>query len=257
MNVFDLFNLKGQVALVTGGSIGLGEQMCTAMAEAGASVVIAARKIERCEAMADKLRKLGAKALAVRCEVSQPAEVEAMVDRTIQAFGRIDILINNAGITWGAPAEDYPLERWQKVLDVNLTGTFLCAQSAARIMIKQNYGKIINVGSVCGYVGTDPQVMNAIAYQASKGGIIAITKDLAAKWACHNINVNAIAPGWFPTHLTETTLRDKNAGLLAHIPMKRFGGEDELKGAVLYLASKASNYVTGHVLNVDGGYLAI
>lgn len=257
MNVFDLFSLKGQVAIVTGGSVGLGVQMCTALAEAGASVVIAARKIERCEAMADKLRKLGAKALAVRCEISQPAEVEAMINSTMQEFGRLDILVNNAGTTWGELAEDYPLEGWQRVLNVNLTGTFLCAQSAARIMIKQKYGKIINLASICGYLGTDPQVMNAVAYHASKGGIIAVTKELAAKWACHNINVNAIAPGWFPTHLSEFTIQESNDGLLAHIPMKRYGGEDEIKGAVLYLASKASDYVTGHVLAVDGGYLAI
>lgn len=257
MQVKEMFNLEGRVAIVTGGSIGLGEQMCTALAEAGASVIVASRKLERCEETAEKLRQLGAKAMALKCDVSQPGDVESMVDATLKEFGRLDILINNAGITWGALTEDYPLDRWQKLLDVNVTGTFLCCQKAGKVMIGQKYGKIINFTSICGLVGNDPEVMNAIGYHTSKGAVIAFTSDLAAKWARYGINVNAISPGWFPTHMTKHVLKEKGEILLRHIPMRRFGSGDDIKGAALFLSSPASDYITGHVLRVDGGYLSV
>ncbi|MFZ5648320.1 MAG: SDR family oxidoreductase [Bacillota bacterium] len=257
MQVKEMFNLEGRVAIVTGGSIGLGEQMCTALAEAGASVIVASRKLERCEETAEKLRQIGAKAMALKCDVSQPGDVESMVDATLKEFGRLDILINNAGITWGALTEDYPLDRWQKLLDVNVTGTFLCCQKAGKVMIGQKYGKIINFTSICGFVGNDPEVMNAIGYHTSKGAVIALTSDLAAKWARYGINVNAISPGWFPTHMTKHVLKEKGEILLRHIPMRRFGSGDDIKGAALFLSSPASDYITGHVLRVDGGYLSV
>lgn len=257
MHVRDLFDLKGKVAVVTGGSTGLGEQMCTALAEAGAGVVVAARRLERCEAAAEKLRGLGVEARPVKCDVSEPEDIDRLVDITLKEFGQIDILVNNAGITWGAPAENYPLDRWKKLLDVNVTGTFLCCQKIGRIMVERRQGKIINIASVCSFVGTDPEAMNAVGYHASKGAIVTMTRDLAAKWSRYGVNVNAIAPGWFPTHMTKYTLQEKGDVILRHIPMGRFGGGDDLKGAVLYLASAASDYVTGHVLCVDGGYLAV
>lgn len=257
MKVKEMFNLEGRVAIVTGGAIGLGANMCIALAEAGASVVVASRKLERCEQTAENLRQMGAKALALKCDVSQPDDVDSMMEATLKHFGRLDILINNAGITWGAPAEDYPLERWRKLLDVNVTGTFLCCQKAAKTMIDQKYGKIINFTSICGFVGNDPEVMNAIGYHTSKGAVIAFTTDLAAKWAQYGINVNAISPGWFPTHMTKRVLEEKGDMLLRHIPMRRFGSGDDIKGAALFLSSAASGYITGHVLRVDGGYLAV
>jgi len=257
MKVQELFNLEGRVAVITGGSVGLGEQACDALAEAGASVVVAARNLERCERTAERLRSIGAKAIAVKCDVSEPNDIDAMVESALKEFGRIDILINSAGITWGAPAVDYPLEKWQKVMDVNVTGTFLCCQKIGKIMIKQGYGKIINLASVASFRGADTDTMDAVGYQTSKGAVTMMTYDLAAKWARYGINVNAIAPGWFPTHMSESFLAVKGEILLKHIPLRRFGGDEELKGAVVFLASQSSSYVTGHILCVDGGYLCI
>lgn len=257
MKVQELFDLEGRVAVVTGGSVGLGEQACVALAEAGASVVVAARKVERCEGTAERLRSIGAKAIAVKCDVSAQADIDAMVESALKEFGRIDVLVNSAGITWGAPAEDYPLEKWRKVLDVNVTCTFLCCQKAGRVMIGQNYGRIINLASIASFRGADPDAMDAVGYQTSKGAVAMMTRDLAAKWARYGINVNAIAPGWFPTHMSGSFLKVKGEILLKHIPLRRFGGDEELKGAVVFLASQASSYVTGHILCVDGGYLCV
>ncbi len=178
------------------------------------------------------------------------------MDTALARFGRIDILINNAGISWGAPAEQMPLEDWTKVLDTNLTGTFLCAQAIGKVMIKQGRGKIINVASVAGLGGAQRGTVQAIAYHASKGGVIAFTKDLACQWAAHNIQVNAIAPGWFPTHMSGWVIEHKKELLLEQIPLRRFGNDHDLKGAAVFLASAASDYVTGHVLVVDGGQTA-
>ncbi|NPV27537.1 MAG: SDR family oxidoreductase [Firmicutes bacterium] len=258
MHIKELFDLSGRVAIVTGGSVGLGQQMGIALAEAGANVVLAARKVERCEAAADKIKKeLGVKAIPVRCDVSKWEDVENLVATTLKEFGKIDILVNNAGATWGAPAVDYPLKGWQKVIDVNINGTWFCCQQVGRVMIDQKRGKIINIASLAAFVGAEPEAMDAVAYQTSKGGVVALTRDLAVKWARYNINVNAIAPGWFPTDMTDFTLQKSGEILLRYIPMRRFGQDDELKGAVVYLASDASSYVTGHTLCVDGGYVIV
>jgi NAD(P)-dependent dehydrogenase (short-subunit alcohol dehydrogenase family) len=182
--------------------------------------------------------------------------VQALVDRVRSDFGRIDVLVNNAGTVWGAAPEDIPLEGWQKVVDVNLTGVFLCSQRVGRTMIDQGGGKIVNIASVAGLRGGPQEVMNALPYNATKGGVIAFTRDLACKWAPHGIHVNAIAPGWFPTDMANFVLEQHGERLLNHIPLRRFGGGDDLKGAVAFLASRASDYVTGQTLIVDGGQSA-
>jgi gluconate 5-dehydrogenase len=191
------------------------------------------------------------------CDVRLAKEIQGAVDATLKEFGRLDILVNNSGANWGATPEEYPLEGWQKVMETNLNGVFLFSQIAGRAMIRQKSGRIINIASIMGVVGTEGEVAEAIAYSASKGAVIAFTKDLAAKWAKYNIRVNAIAPGWFPTDMTQWVLGAHGEKILAHIPMRRYGEADELKGAVVFLASGASNYVTGITLPVDGGYLAI
>ena len=253
MKSTELFDLSGKVAVVTGGGTGIGRQMAQGLAEAGADLVLCARKPERCEEAAEELRTLGVRALGLRCDVRDPAEIQAVVDRTCSELSRIDILVNNAGTSWGAPAEDYPLEGWQKVIDVNLTGVFLCSQAAGRVMIDQQAGKIVNIASVAAFGGARPELMNAVGYNASKGGVVAFTRDLATKWAQHGITVNAIAPGWFPSDMNKVLLEAQGDAFLEHIPLRRFGGPDDLKGAVVFLASRASDYVTGQTLVVDGG----
>jgi gluconate 5-dehydrogenase len=256
MNVKDLFDLTGKTAIVTGGGSGIGRDMAQALAEAGANLVLCARKAERCEQAAEELGALGVEALGLRCDVRDPEEVQRVVERTTEELGRIDILVNNAGTSWGAPPEEVPLEGWQKVIDVNLTGVFLFSQAAGRTMIADGSGgKIVNIASVAGLGGAPAEVMDAVPYHASKGGVIAFTRDLACKWAAHGINVNAIAPGWFPSDMSRLVL-ERNPQTVERIPLRRVGGRDDLKGAILYLASSASDYVTGHTLVVDGGQSA-
>ena len=243
------------MAIVTGGGVGLGRQMAEGLAEMGANVVLCARKKERCDAAAEELKKLGVKTLALGCDVKNGEEVRKAVDDTVAAFGRIDILVNNAGTSWGAPVEEMKLEHWNKVMETNLTGTFLFAQAAGKHMVAQRKGKIINIASVAGLKGAPPE-FQAIGYHASKGGVIAFTKDLACKWGVHNVQVNAIAPGWFPTNMSRVVMERNKETFLKSIPLRRFGGERDLKGAAVFLASDASDYVTGHVLVVDGGQTA-
>jgi len=257
MKVMEMFDLKGKVAIVTGGGKGIGLQMAEGLAEAGADLVICSRRVEKSQRAVGNLEKLGVKVLALPCDVKSPKDIQNVVDETIKNFGRLDILVNNSGTNWGAPPEEYPLEGWQKVIETNINGVFLFSQIAGREMIRRRAGNIINIASVMGIVGTESEIADAIAYSASKGGVITFTKDLAAKWAKYNIRVNAIAPGWFPTDMTRWVLENHGERLLRHIPMGRFGESDELKGAVVFLASEASRYVTGITLTVDGGYLTI
>lgn len=254
-NVKELFDLTGRLAMITGGSIGLGRQMAEGLAEMGATVVLCARKKERCEQTAAEFRERGMKSFALGCDVKDPASIQEAVDATMAQFGRIDVLINNAGTSWGAPVEEMRLEHWNKVIETNLTGTFLCSQAVGRVMLSQGRGKIINIASVAGLGGGPPE-LQAIGYSASKGGVIIFTKDLARKWAMHNIQVNAIAPGWFPTHMSGVVIERNKESLLKAIPQGRLGNEHDLKGAAVFLASDASDYVTGHVLVVDGGQSA-
>lgn len=255
VNVNKLFDLSGRVALVTGGSIGLGRQMAEGLAEMGANLVLCARKKERCEQAAQELGQLGIRTLALGCDVKNPEQVHDVVQETVKQFGRIDILINNAGTSWGAPVEEMRLEHWNKVIETNLTGTFLFSQAAGKFMVRQRRGKIINIASVAGLRGAPPE-FQAIGYHASKGGVIAFTKDLACKWGVHNIQVNAIAPGWFPTHMSQVVIEKNKEAFLKKIPLGRFGSDHDLKGAAVFLASDASDFVTGHVLVVDGGQTA-
>jgi NAD(P)-dependent dehydrogenase (short-subunit alcohol dehydrogenase family) len=255
VNVRKLFDLTGRVAIVSGGSMGLGLQMAEGLAEMGANVAICARKKDRCEVAAEALRKHNVRTLALGCDVKDKSAIERVVDETLTEFGHVDILVNNAGVSWGAPVEEMTLEQWDKVLDTNLTGTFLFCQAVGKAMVAQGAGKIINIASVAGLSGGSAE-LQAIGYHASKGGVISFTKDLACKWAPHNIQVNAIAPGWFPTHMSGWVIEQHKQSLLSKIPLGRFGGDHDLKGAAVFLASDASAYVTGHVLVVDGGQTA-
>jgi NAD(P)-dependent dehydrogenase (short-subunit alcohol dehydrogenase family) len=257
MRVQELFDLSGKTAIVTGGGSGLGRQMAGALAELGANLVLCARKAERCERAASELSELGVRALALPCDVRKPDDVQAVVDRAAEELGSVDVLVNNAGTAWGAPAEDTPLEGWQKVVDVNLTGVFLCSKAAGRKMIESGGGgSIVNIASVAGLRGSPPGPMDAIAYNASKGGVISFTRDLAHKWAQYGIRVNAIAPGWFPSDMSKVLLERHGESFLERIPLRRFGGPEDLKGAIAFLASPASAYVTGQTLVVDGGQSA-
>jgi NAD(P)-dependent dehydrogenase (short-subunit alcohol dehydrogenase family) len=250
-----MFDLTGRVAIVTGGSVGLGRQMAEGLAQMGANLVLCARKKERCVQAAEELQRLGVQVLAFGCDVRDPSSIQEVADAAVKQFGRIDVLINNAGTSWGAPVESMTLDQWNKVLDTNLTGTFLFSQAVGKIMIKQRRGKIINMASVAGLRGSSPK-LSAIGYSASKGGVIIFTKDLACKWGMHNIQINAIAPGWFPTDMSEKVIERNKEALLEGIPLGRFGGPDDLKGAAIFLASDASDFVTGHILVVDGGQSA-
>jgi gluconate 5-dehydrogenase len=255
MNIKKLFDLSGRVAIISGGSVGLGRQMAEGLAEMGAHVVLCARKRERCRQAAEELKSLGVEVLALGCDVKDPASIQAVADATVKQFGHIDVLVNNAGASWGAPVEAMTLDQWNKVIETNLTGTFLFSQAVGKVMIAQRRGKILNIASVAGLRGSPPS-FSAIGYSASKGGVIIFTKDLACKWGMHNIQVNAIAPGWFPTELSGKVIERNKEMLLAGIPAGRFGEPDDLKGAAVFLASDASNFVTGNILVVDGGQSA-
>ena len=251
----EIFDLTGRVAIVTGGSVGLGRQMAEGLAEMGANLVLCGRKKERCQQAAAELEKGGTRVLGFGCDVKDPSSIQAVVDATVLKFGRVDILINNAGTSWGAPTEEMTLDQWNKVIATNLTGTFLFSQAVGKVMIPQRRGKIINIASVAGLRGSPPQ-FSAVGYSASKGGVIIFTKDLACKWGMYNIQVNAIAPGWFPTNMSEKVIERNKDMLLTGIPLGRFGGPQDLKGAAIFLASDASDFVTGQILAVDGGQSA-
>lgn len=251
------FNIKGQTAIVTGASSGLGTTFAEALAECGANVVLAARRIERLEKLADTLaRKYGAKVIPAKTDVSQESDVLRMVKTAVEQFGSLEILVNNAGIASLSPSVDMTMEEWKEVIDVNLTGVFLCARTAAREMIKKNYGKIVNIASIYGAVG---DIFHAAPYYASKGAVINLTRAFAIEWAQYKINVNAIAPGFFPSEMTEQVFKDRNAlkHILSRTPLGRTGEPRDLKAVLLYLASPASNYVTGQTIFVDGGWTAL
>jgi len=257
-SVKELFDLSGQVAIVTGGAAGIGVQMAYALGEAGASLVLAARKLDRCIEAARKMEKdLGIRVLPARCDVSKAEEIDELYKNVMQEFGRVDILVNNSGANWGAPSLEYPIDGWNKVINTNVTGSWLMCQKAGQIMSRQMYGRIINVASLASFVGADPEVMDAVAYQTSKAAVAGLTMDLAVKWARYNITVNAIAPGWFPSKMSQATLDSSGEKILSFIPMRRFGGDDELKAATLFLASPGASYCTGVILSVDGGWVAM
>jgi gluconate 5-dehydrogenase len=247
-----LFRLDDRVAIVTGGSRGLGLEMAEGLAEAGARLMICARRDEWLQPSISALREKGLSAEGVRCDVSNPADVEAVVSATLKHYGRIDILINSAGITWGAPAESMPLDKWQKVLDVNLTGAFLFSQAAGRHMLEQGDGRIVNVASIAG-LHAMVNGPHYAGYAASKAGLMGLTRELAASWGRRGVRVNAIAPGFFPSRMADPILPLARQSLEAMSPIPRVGAPGELKGVAVFLASDASSYITGQVIVVDGG----
>jgi gluconate 5-dehydrogenase len=255
VNIKQLFDLTGKVAIVTGGSIGLGNQMCSALAESGANVVVSARKLERCEELANELTKLGVKSIPVRCDVSKGEDCEHLVGQTIKEFGKVDILVNNAGMTWGADAMDFPMDRWQQVFDVNVTGLFRLCALAGKNMKEHGGGKIVNIASIAGLGGSYQEEQDTVAYNVSKAAVLNLTRDLAVKWGRYKICVNAILPGPFPTHMTERHWANLGGEEVFYdtTPLRQVGGPDDMKGAVVLLSSAASNHITGVCIPIDGG----
>ncbi len=255
--VQQLFDLSGQVALVTGGSRGLGLQMAESLGEAGAKIMLSSRKAGDLQEAAAHLAERGITVDWIAADAADPAQVTKVVEATMQKYGRIDILVNNAGATWGAPAEDYPLEAWDKVMNLNIRSLFLYAQAVGKAsMIPNKHGRIINVASIAGLSGSID--VKFIAYGTSKGAVVNFTRTLAGEWGAHGITVNAVAPGFFPSKMTQGVLKQYGAENLAKsAPLKRLGDDDDLKGAVLLFASAAGKHITGQILAVDGGVSAV
>ena len=255
--IHKLFDLSGRTALVTGGSRGLGLQMAEALGEAGARVLLSSRKASDLEEAAAALQAKGIDARWVAADAADPAQVQKVVDETMQRLGQIDILVNNAGATWGAPMEDYPLEAWDKVMNLNIRSIFLFSKAAGRAsMLPRKHGRIINVASIAGLSGS--MDVEFIAYGTSKGAVVNFTRALAGEWGEHGITVNAVAPGFFPSKMTRGTLQAVGADKLAAAsPLRRLGDDDDLKGATLLFASAAGKHITGQILAVDGGVSAI
>jgi NAD(P)-dependent dehydrogenase (short-subunit alcohol dehydrogenase family) len=249
-----LFDLTGRVAMVTGGSRGLGLEMAEGLAEAGASLMLCARRADWLTPAITELRGRGFTVEGMLCDVAKADEVQAVVDKTMATYGRLDILVNNAGITWAARPEDMPFDKWQKVIDVNLTGAFLFAQAAGREMLKAGYGRIVNVSSIAGMLAMVDGPHYA-AYAASKAGLVGLTRELAASWGRQGIRVNAIAPGFFHSRLADGAIEMTEPAIKATNPIPRVGEPGELKGVVVFLAADASNYITGQVVIVDGGMM--
>lgn len=253
MSVKALFKLDGQVALVTGGSRGLGLQIAEALGEMGCRLAITARKQPELEQAKAHLEAQGIEVMTIAGNLSQFDTIPGMVDQVLARFGTIDILVNNAGATWGAPAENYPDEAWHKVMDLNINALFyLCREVGRRIMIPNRHGKIINVASAAGLRGTAKGV-TTIAYNTSKAAAVNFSRTLACEWGQHNINVNAICPGFFLSRMTDGTIERMGQALLDRIPLGRIGGEEDLKGLVVFLASEASRHITGQAISIDGG----
>jgi NAD(P)-dependent dehydrogenase (short-subunit alcohol dehydrogenase family) len=248
----ELFDLSGRVAIVTGGSRGLGQEMAEGLAEAGAALFLCARREEWLTPAVAALRARGFAVDGAISDVAQPDQVQAVVDRTLAIYGRLDILVNNAGVSWGAPPEEMPLDRWQKVIDINLTGAFLFSQAGGREMLKRQRGCIINVASVAGLHASVGGPHYA-GYAASKAGLMGLTRELAASWGRQGIRVNAIAPGFFHSRLADPGIAVAEPGIKATSPIPRVGAAGELKGVAVFLAADASSYITGQVIVVDGG----
>ncbi len=256
MKSLELFNLSGKVALVTGGGRGIGKTIVQGLSEAGAEVAVASRNLGNCKVVADEVTKsTGNRTFASELDVTDRESVTNSVKSVKDHFGKIDILVNNSGAAWGARFEEMPLEKWELVIRTNLTGTFLVTQAVVPIMEQEKWGRIVNVSSVAGLVAP-PEFMNTVGYTASKGGLIALTRELAVKLAGQGINVNAVAPNFFPSKMTNAFIQKFGDQIKESTPMKRLGEEDDLKGVVVFLASQASSYVTGQVLAIDGGYTA-
>ena len=257
-NVRQLFDLEGKTALVTGGSRGLGLQIAEALGEAGAKVMLTSRKAEDLEESAAHLKEAGIAAIWLAADLSQASEIVRVGQDAIARLGQVDILVNNAGATWGAAAEDHPIEAWDKVMNLNVRSIFLMSQVIGKhTMIPRRQGKIINVASIAGLAGNSAD-MAMVAYNTSKAAVVNFTRTLAGEWGKYNINVNALAPGMFPSKMTKGTIARVGAENLAgHAPLLRIGDDDDLKGATLLFASQAGKHITGQVLPIDGGVSAI
>ena len=247
-----LFDLTGRVAIVTGGSRGLGEEMAEGLAEAGAALMLCARREQWLTPTLDRFRSRGFRAEGMVCDVAQPDQVQAVVDQTVSVFGQVDILVNNAGVSWGEEPETMPLDKWRKVIDTNLTGAFLFSQAAGREMLKRQYGRIINIASIAG-LHASVNGAHYAGYAASKAGLMGLTRELAASWGRSGIRVNAIAPGFFHSRLADPAIVQAEPHLKATSPIPRVGEAGELKGVAVFLAADASNYITGQTIVVDGG----
>lgn len=250
----NIFDLSGRVAVVTGASGSLGQIITSSLVAFGAQVVLASRNIEKLKQLEGEIQKLGGKAFAIGTDITQGDQVDRMVVETMKRFEKIDILVNNAGIIHRALAEEMGLENWQKVIETNVTGSFLCSQRVGKAMIPRKRGKIVNISSVRGRFG---RPKDFVAYCASKGGIDSLTRALACEWGKYNIQVNAIAPSLIEGSGTSTqSLKDPTytQKLIEKIPLGRWGQPEDLVGSVVFLASDASNFVNGHILYVDGGY---
>ncbi|MCL2559737.1 MAG: glucose 1-dehydrogenase [Turicibacter sp.] len=252
-----LFDLKGKVALVTGGSSGLGVQFAKALAAQGANVVISARRVEKLEQVKKEVEAMGVHCLAIKCDVAEMADIHAMVAEIKARFGRIDILVNNAGVGRAVPAAEQTDEEWLSMININLNSVYFVAREVGKLMIEQQYGKIINIGSIHSTVAMMGSPITA--YNASKGGVAMLTKSLANEWAPHNITVNAIGPAYFQSEMTEEVIADEGflGAVKAYCPMGRVGRPGELDGALIYFASDASSYTTGQLLTIDGGWTTI
>lgn len=251
-HISKLFDLTGKTAIVTGGSRGIGMEMAEGLAEAGANLMLCARRAEWLKETVANFEEKGFTVAGKTCEVTRPDEVQAVVDETVSMFGSVDILVNNAGISWGAMPEDMPLEQWQKVLNVNLTGCFVFAQAVGREMLKQNSGSIINIASIAGLTSSANGPFYA-GYVASKAGLIGLTRELAASWGRKGIRVNAIAPGFFHSRLADAVIDIYERSIQENNVIPRVGNAGELKGVTVFLASDASSYITGQTIAVDGG----
>ncbi len=254
-----LFDLNGKTALITGGSRGLGLQMAEALGSRGARLLISARKADELEQAKAHLQKLGIDAQWVAGDGSNEADIARLAEAAMDQLGHVDVLVNNAGATWGAPAEDYPVEAWDKVFNLNIRGVFLLTQQIGkRSMIPQRYGRIVNIASVAGLRGNPPGPMQTLAYNTSKGALVNFTRTLAGEWGRHGITVNALAPGFFPSRMSSGLIAAVGEDALVRgTPLQRLGDDEDLKGAVLLFASNAGKHITGQILAVDGGLSAV
>lgn len=255
----NLFDLTGKTALITGGSRGLGLQMAEALGSQGATVLLSARKSDELQQAQAHLQGLGIDAHFVAGDAARDADIAALADAAIEKLGHVDILINNAGASWGAPAEDYPIEAWDKVFNLNIRGLFLLTQRIGKhSMIPRKYGRILNIASIAGLRGNPPGAMQTIAYNSSKGALVNFTRALAGEWGKYGITVNALAPGFFPSKMSNVLIKTLGEeALIGNSPLQRLGDDEDLKGATLLFASDAGKHITGQVLAVDGGYSAV
>jgi gluconate 5-dehydrogenase len=253
--VQELFDLTGKTAIVTGGSRGLGKEVAEGLAEAGADLMLCARRAEWLDETLSEFNERGFDVAGKTCDVSKPEDVKSLVDETMTRFGSVDILINNAGVSWGAMPEEMTLDQWQKVIDVNLTGCFLMAQATGRKMLDQKNGSIINIASIAGMTSSANGPFYA-GYAASKAGLIGLTRELAASWGRKGIRVNAIAPGFFHSRLADSTIAIYEKAVQENNMIPRIGKAGELKGVAVFLASDAASYITGQTIVVDGGATA-